>query len=232
MSISKDIRIAVIGGGLSGFAVATMLIKQGFKQVIVYERDISIDQRRQGYGLTILQGIAALKALNCFEQVKAVDTPSRSHYIFDSQGNIVNFFGTIFWSQQRPEATTSKSNKKYNLHIGRTNLRRIIYEELLRNGGQVNWNYRIRTVKETADSLLVEFSNGVATDVDLVIGADGIKSVVRSFKYEPVKVDYPLSYLGMVMVLGITFVGHSLAQQRVFQTVDGSTRLFAMPYAR
>lgn len=231
MSISKDIEIAVIGGGLSGFAVATMLIKHGYKRVIVYERDASIDQRRQGYGLTILQGIAALKALGCFEQVKCVDTPSRSHYIFDSQGNIINFFGTIFWSSQDTVVTT-KSKKKYNLHIGRTNLRRIIYDELLKNSGEVKWNHKVNSIREIHEEqkMLIEFANGEQLRADLVIGADGIKSVVRGFKYEVVN-DYPLNYLGMIMILGITYVEHSLAQKRVFQTLDGCTRLFAMPYA-
>ncbi len=34
----------------------------------------------------------------------------------------------------------------------------------------------------------------------------------------------------MIMVLGITYSDHPLSQKRVFQTVDGCTRLFCMPY--
>ncbi len=35
----------------------------------------------------------------------------------------------------------------------------------------------------------------------------------------------------MIMVLGITHSQHPLSHQRVFQTVDGCTRLFCMPYS-
>ncbi len=52
---NRDMRIAVVGGGLSGFSVALMLVKRGFRHVVVFERDESINHRRQGYGLTILQ---------------------------------------------------------------------------------------------------------------------------------------------------------------------------------
>ncbi len=45
------------------------LIKNGFLNVKVFERDETIDQRRQGYGLTILQGINALKKLDVYSEV-------------------------------------------------------------------------------------------------------------------------------------------------------------------
>ena len=90
-------RIAVVGGGLAGFSVAIMLLKHGFPNVVVFERDESLSYRRQGYGLTLLQGVAALKRLGVFETIKHNDTPSRSHYVFDSRGKIIGFFGTVFW---------------------------------------------------------------------------------------------------------------------------------------
>ena len=65
-----------------------------------------------------------------------------------------------------------------------------------------------------------------------MIGSDGINGLVRSFKYDP-QLDCPLNYLGMIIVLGITGgIDHFLIRDRVFQTMDGSFRLFAMPFSK
>lgn len=53
------------------------MIQNGFKNVTVFERDETVGQRRQGYGLTILQGISALKKLDVYKNVYDIDTPSR-----------------------------------------------------------------------------------------------------------------------------------------------------------
>ena len=47
-------RVAVIGGGIAGCAVARALQQQGFN-CVVYEKDAALDSRHQGYGLTIQQ---------------------------------------------------------------------------------------------------------------------------------------------------------------------------------
>ncbi len=196
MPVDRDIRIAIIGGGLAGFSVAIMLKKSGFTNVTVYERDLCLSQRRQGYGLTLLQGITALKTLGqtCFERVKSIDTPSRSHYIFDNSGKIINFFGTIFWQREEPVIPV-KSNKKYNLHVSRTNLRNIIYDECLKTEASVEWNHRLRSICGSK----VEFTNGETVDADFIIGCDGINSQVRKFKYRPEE-ELPLNYLGIYLV--------------------------------
>ena len=56
MSVDADddadiINVAVIGGGIGGFALALALQKRGMTSVRVFERDQSFDERRQGYGV-------------------------------------------------------------------------------------------------------------------------------------------------------------------------------------
>ena len=235
--ICKDMEIAVIGGGLAGFAVAIMLKKGGFGNITIYERDKCIDERRQGYGLTLLQGINALKSIgaDCFERVKALDTPSRSHYIFDHLGNIIGFFGTIFWPAP-VDKPAPKANKKYNLHISRQNLRNILYEEFLQissDASSIKWNSKLTEINSNPvdpNLLQVKFSNGLTTNVNLVIGCDGINSPTRKHKYKAAN-ETGLNYLGILLVLGITYSDHFLVSERVFQTMDGHTRLFVMPFA-
>lgn len=227
-------KIVIIGGGLGGFAVGIGLLQYGFDDVTIYERDSSIDSRRQGYGLTILQGITALKKFNVFNEVQSLDTPSRSHYIFEKSGKLIGFFGTIFWPEDN-HTNQPKSRKKYNLHSQRQELRRILfnrYISLHQNGSNgVQWNYRLQTIDRIQRQII--FTNGeLLNNVDLVIGADGINGIVRSFKYNANN-DLPLNYLGILVVLGITKSNeHFLTKDRVFQTMDGSFRLFAMPFSK
>ncbi|UJR08772.1 hypothetical protein I4U23_013028 [Adineta vaga] len=225
-------KIVIIGGGLGGFAVGIGLLQHGYTDVTVYERDIGMDSRRQGYGLTILQGISALKRFHVFEEVHSLDTPSRSHYIFDKYGSMIGFFGTIFW----PEADNQpKAKKKHNLHSERQELRRILMNRYISlhplGSDGIQWNHRLCQIDRALHR--VSFTNDYTiAGVDLVIGADGINGLVRSFKYHPL-VDKPLNYLGMLVVLGITGdIDHFLTKDRVFQTMDGCYRLFAMPFSK
>ena len=225
-------KIVIVGAGLGGFAVGIGLLQHGYTDVTVYERDTEMDSRRQGYGLTILQGISALKRLQVLQQVHALDTPSRSHYIFDKYGSMIGFFGTIFWPEQDDQP---KARKKHNLHIERQELRRILmnrYISLHPLGAQgIQWNYRVVEINRVQRQ--VSFIQGrKVTGADLVIGADGINGPVRSFKYDSVA-DTPLNYLDILVVLGITgCIDHFLTKDRVFQTMDGCFRLFAMPFSK
>ena len=225
-------RIVIVGGGLGGFAAGIGLLQHGYTDVTVYERDTGMDSRRQGYGLTILQGISALKRLHVFEQVHSLDTPSRSHYIFDKDGSMIGFFGTAFWPEDNQQP---KSRKKHNLHSERQELRRILLERYIAvhplGVDGIRWHHRLTHIDRL--SRQVTFTNDHRVyDVDLVIGADGINGLVRSFKYDPL-IDQPLNYLGILVVLGITgCIDHFLMRDRVFQTMDGCFRLFAMPFSK
>lgn len=224
-----SLNIVIVGGGLGGFAVGISLLQCGFRNVTVYEKDQNMSIRRQGYGLTILQGISALKHLGVFEQVKQQDTPSRSHFIFRKDGNLLGFFGTGLWEERCIQS------KKYNLHIQRQELRRILMERYIAlhplGSKGIKWNQRLVHI-DTEDCSVAFLNQPDIYNVDLVIGADGINSVTRMFKFDPL-LDSKLSYLGILVVLGITgSINHFLGQDRVFQTLDGHFRLFAMPFSK
>ena len=219
-----DTDIAIIGGGIAGLAVGIALLQLGYKNVAVYERDETISARRQGYGLTILQGITALRKLGVLEEAYKQDTPSRAHYIFGKDGKMISFFGTIFWMKK-----AELPSKKRALHLQRQELRQLLltrYISLhpLKEDG-IRWNHRISEIKANQ----ISFHNGLISQVDLVIGADGINGSCRAFKYP---IDKPLSYLGIIVVLGITGCNHFLTKNRVFQTMDGSLRFFIMPFSK
>ena len=68
----------------------------------------------------------------------------------------------------------------------------------------------------------------------ILVGADGIRSAVREKKIgDEIS---PMRYLGCIVVLGITTSPQSSPLtsdgETVFQTADGTTRMYAMPFAR
>ncbi|KAL3909795.1 MAG: hypothetical protein SGARI_002419 [Bacillariaceae sp.] len=87
-------------------------------------------------------------------------------------------------------------------------------------------------------------------DADLVVGCDGIRSSVRRFFLQSGDTDTngitgkctPLRYLGCIVILGIcpldaldTTIRQSsplLDGETVFQTADGTTRIYIMPFSK
>ena len=66
-TFTKQSRVAIIGAGISGLALAISLKQKGLERVQVFEQDVEAGSRRQGYGLTILQGKRVLKALGVLD---------------------------------------------------------------------------------------------------------------------------------------------------------------------
>ena len=62
-TITKNSRIAIFGGGISGLSLAIFLLDKGYKQIKIFEKDENFQSRKQGYGLTILQGKKVLREL-------------------------------------------------------------------------------------------------------------------------------------------------------------------------
>ncbi|KAJ3067070.1 hypothetical protein HDU98_009710 [Podochytrium sp. JEL0797] len=80
--------IGIVGGGIAGFALALALQRRGIRSV-VFEKDAGVEERAQGYGLTLQQwsGQAgrAIKALGLADVIASKGVASSSHFIFDNE---------------------------------------------------------------------------------------------------------------------------------------------------
>ena len=248
--IRPDVSVAIVGGGLGGLALALALQHRSIP-CVVYERDSNFDERSQGYGLTMQQAARAVKALGLTglqqqQQLKANEgegqkfgITSKRHLVHKTDGSVVGQWGLRVWG--RPETKTKKEAGRQNAHIARQELRRMLLDRL--EPGTVQWGYRLEDydtelvgendVERRVGITLRKTNNEVvSTRATVLVGADGIRSAVRRLKVGDDAC--PLRYLDCIVILGIapTPTETDLADgETVFQTADGTTRIYAMPFS-
>ncbi|RYG99141.1 FAD-dependent oxidoreductase, partial [archaeon] len=187
----------IVGGGIGGLATALSLQQAGFR-VVILERDENFDVRKQGYGLTLTNSLnGPLAKLGLLEECIQKNTPSKCHFIFDTHGNILGYYGRAIKELNAP--LVSRDNKvKHrgsvgNLRIPRQELRRMIIERL--SEGTIQWASRFISYEEkgthvevtyaiypTQDNLTPPTPTLATISSTILVGADGIRSRVRSYK--------------------------------------------------
>jgi len=221
--------VAIIGGGIGGVALAVACLHRGIPFTI-YERDSSFNTRSQGYGLTLQQASKAIKGFGILSLIDGVN--STKHVVHTTQGKVIGEWG------MRMNSESNAVPKRTNIHIARQSLRLALLEQL-KGCDAVKWGHELVDFKENEDGRIdLNFLvNGekISKKVDLVVGADGIRSVVRKLLIG--NEITPLRYLGCIVILGICplsalqSVNSSLLDSAtVFQTANGNERIYIMPF--
>ncbi|WP_228046492.1 FAD-dependent oxidoreductase [Saccharopolyspora montiporae] len=163
-------RVLVIGAGVGGLAVANGLLDSGH-DVEVFEHAQQL--RTTGAGITVWSnGTAALQQLG-------VDITEVGRQL-DSLRAMTDT-GRLLWEADLSEVTERLGSP--TVQIPRRALIARMAQALPE--GVLHFGKRCTRVTEHADHVSVEFADGTSADADLLIGADGQRSTVRSMLLDP-----------------------------------------------
>ncbi len=159
----SQLSVGIIGGGVGGVAAAVALLRAGI-DATVYERGSEF--REVGAGMMLWPNATrVLKELGLLQGIAAVSGANRYFVVRSSSGGILMDIG--LGKFEVPALCTRRSD---------------LLNALLSTmpPDRVRLGHDFRHLEEQKHSVGIHFNNGVSVEHDFVIGADGIRSRVRS----------------------------------------------------
>jgi 2-polyprenyl-6-methoxyphenol hydroxylase-like FAD-dependent oxidoreductase len=159
-------RALVIGGGIAGPVVASALGKAGI-EAVVYEAYADAADGIGGVLMLAPNGLDALRIIGVDEAVLGIGQPIPGMIIADGRGRkLVEASGV-------PGLPPSQV-------MWRSDLYRVLHDHTAAQGVKIEYGKRLVGVDETEDGVTARFADGTTATGDVLIGADGIRSTVRT----------------------------------------------------
>jgi salicylate hydroxylase len=162
-----SLRIAIIGGGIGGLTAALALRARGL-DVAVYEQAQVL--REIGAGVSIYANAARLlRRVGLENQLQKIGSSISGIALRTSMGEPIT-------TPAGPATPAfAKGSQGFNVH--RADFLNILFDALQKE--TVNLGHRCIELKEEGGRVRLSFANGASAEADVVIGADGIRSVVQ-----------------------------------------------------
>lgn len=165
-----DLRVAIVGGGYGGASAAVALNRIGVTNVVVYEQAAELGQVGAGIGLRP-ETVERFRTWGIFDAIAAVSSPSDHLEILSADGTKV--YAQEEWPRRNVYAQT---NDTRIIHRGD-------FIEALAGSlpeGALKLDHKLTEIQDHGDHARLTFANGTTAEADVVIGADGIRSLVRT----------------------------------------------------
>lgn len=183
-------KIVVIGAGICGltFAAAIRHLTTSPVELAIYERDVSEDDRPQGYaiglnqdlGLMVLENLGLLGSVIEHEHSQLVS----EFVIEDSQGQL------LYRSNDLPEGCLIHRVQRQHL---KSELRKAIGDY------PIYYGHKALAYELHGDKVKISFENGQSCSADYVIAADGASSTIRQAMLGDAK-----QFLGLSSIQGLS----------------------------
>jgi 2-polyprenyl-6-methoxyphenol hydroxylase-like FAD-dependent oxidoreductase len=156
----------IVGGGIAG-SVAAMALHRAGIQATVYE---AYDGPADGVGGMLglaPNGLNALGVIGLDDAIHRIAIPVSSMIMQSWTGKRLAQFGT-------------ESGPPIMHVVWRAELHRMLADEVARRGIAIEYGHRLVGATSGAGGVTATFADGSQASADLLIGADGIRSAVRS----------------------------------------------------
>jgi 2-polyprenyl-6-methoxyphenol hydroxylase-like FAD-dependent oxidoreductase len=196
-------KTAIIGGGPGGLTLARLLQLQG-ADVTVYERDRDRTARQQGATLDLHDesGLRALTEAGLLAGFQPRYRPGADKMrLTDEQA-------TIIFDQHAQAEEHSFGHEHFRPEIDRGPLRELLLDSVA--PGTIVWNSQLISLEPFGVGWQLRFADGSEAYADLVIGADGASSKVRS----------------LVTPLRPFFTGYTVVEGNVYGAAENAPRLW------
>ncbi|MFF2596736.1 FAD-dependent monooxygenase [Priestia megaterium] len=168
--MKQTLRVLISGASIAGPALAYWLHRYGF-DVTIIERSPAL--RSGGYGVDIRgAAVTVLKKMGIFDQVCAADTRMTGVYFVNRKGK----------SQGQISEASMGNQQGLDIEIMRDDLSNILYD-LTKDKVKYIWGDSITGIQETKAGAEIQFIRSKPQTFDLVIGADGLHSNVRTLTF-------------------------------------------------
>jgi len=169
--MASNCRIAIVGGGLAGLTAARALATAGIAAE-VFEQAPALGEIGAAVN-TSPQAVKALQAIGLGDKIAAVGHRSPGIYTRNMlTGEFLEF-------NDRIKIAERYGAPYYSFH--RADLLDAIASEL--DAGSIHTGHRLTALEERDDRIVLAFDNGERVEAEFVIGADGVRSMVRRALY-------------------------------------------------
>ncbi|WP_076259095.1 FAD-dependent monooxygenase [Intrasporangium flavum] len=183
-------RALVVGGGIAGPATALALHRVGIEPVVL-EAWPRGDGDKGSYLTLAPNGLHALDVLGLREVVEPLGFPTHGHEVVGSTGC---HLGSL-------SLGVPLEDGRVGLTLKRSRLALALADEAAARGIDVRHGARVLEARGAADSVEARLADGSTVSADLLVGADGVHSVVRR-AIDPDAA--PARYVGLTNFGGMT----------------------------
>lgn len=172
MNNKKAKKVLIVGGGIGGLSAAIALRRKGIEVDLV-----ELQPEWNVYGVGIVQQgnvVRAMAELGIADQCLAQGYSFDSVKLCDSSGKQAIVI---------PGARLAGEEFPVNVALPRIDLHNILLGEATRVGVTIQLGLTVDRIDQSADQVTVQLSDGQQSSYDLLIGADGIYSKVRSLVF-------------------------------------------------
>ena len=174
MSLAEQ-RVAVIGAGIGGLAAAMALAERGAR-VEVFEQAPALTE--VGAGLQVgPNGVAVLEALGVRDGAERLATTPRCIELRDHRGD-----RRVARLPLGHDAVTRYGRPYWQFH--RADLLSVLVAGAAEAGVELHLGREVARVSTAGDGVVVEMDDGGSVEASIAIGADGVRSRIRSAHFD------------------------------------------------